>query len=199
MPTVLPALRSPASAERVFERLLPREGSPTVEAQGEPEQLTGDPPATPAATGDGVGNDNESNLEPGVQLRSETSSIRIQREGRGGGEGAVPEPPQEVRNAVAGKVTHYGESYNGQPLGCTGRPYSSSDATIAASAWRPDGSRPYRCGQLLYVAGPAGGITVTVQDACPGCAWNHIDLSESGIEAVCGGRFTCAVTITRIE
>lgn len=93
-------------------------------------------------------------------------------------------------------VTHYGASYNGSPLGCTGRLYSSGDPSIVATAWRPDGSRTFPCGTVLRLSGPSGTILGVVQDACPGCGWYHLDLSEAGILAVCGGYGTCTVQVT---
>ena len=124
--------------------------------------------------------------------------------------------PAAVGDAVWGWVTHYGESYEGGKLGCgfsapdspfgDGR-YHSDDSTIAASAWRSDGSRAYPCGSLLRVSGPAGSIVVMVVDACPGCWWdqdtggNTLDLSEAGSAIVCGtpGGGTCRARIEVVK
>lgn len=116
-------------------------------------------------------------------------------------------------SGVAGEVTHYGASYNGNTMGCQqtaesrariiesggygDRIYRSGDASIAASAYDLNtGARPYGCGAVLSVSGPVGEISVVVQDACPGCGWYHLDLSEEGITRVCGGLGRCQVRIT---
>ena len=110
-----------------------------------------------------------------------------------------------LSGAVDGFATHYGAHYEGSPLGCTGQPYRSADPTIAASAWRPDGSRAYECGDVLEVCGPGGCAVVTVVDACPGCWWDRetgastIDLSEAGSALACGTPSSCAVTIRRVR
>ena len=103
-----------------------------------------------------------------------------------------------------GWATYYGESYNGQPLGCGTGLYRSEDDSIAASAWRPDGSRAYECGARLRITGPGGSHVVTVQDACPGCDWNIIDLSESANRRVCATvdipyEHTCRVRIEELR
>lgn len=112
--------------------------------------------------------------------------------------------------AVAGYATYYGASYNGGPLGCgvafavrgTGI-YSSDDDSIAASAWNPATGHTYGCGTRLRLTGPGGSHIVTVQDACPGCQPNVIDLSESANRRVCATaaipyEHTCQVTIERL-
>ncbi len=96
---------------------------------------------------------------------------------------------QEVRNA-----THYGESYNGSGMSCTGRLYYSSDLTLVALSYADKAIYP--CGTPLIIRGPYGQIEVTVTDTCPGCT-NQVDLSEAGITAVCGGLGSCQVTISQ--
>lgn len=216
MPTVLAALRSPTPVERVDQRLLPGEGGATPEGTSSTQQLAGDPSPAPATPDSGV-DDGRAIDTLDLQLRSDAQDIGVPGPGRSSGAGGVPAASQPVHStgsSVAGIVTHYGESYNGGTLGCGNYGnalaksrlyggvgdgiYRSSDPTIAAALQLPDGTRAYACGAVLDIVGSAGGIRVVVGDTCPGCAWNHIDLSEAGIEAVCGGRYTCAVTITKV-
>lgn len=101
----------------------------------------------------------------------------------------------EGREAIAGHATHYGPSYNGQPMGCPGAGfYSSADPTIAAVG--PARYAQWPCGTQLRLCGPAGCATVTRRDACPGCAPNVVDLSEAANSLVCGAPpHTCDITI----
>jgi hypothetical protein len=102
-------------------------------------------------------------------------------------------------------ATHYGGgsawgdaiNYNGGVLGCGlygdedgDNLYSSWDPTIAAVGY----GSPWGCGSELLVCGPAGCQAVIVQDACPGCGADVIDLSEAAHERVCGAG-TCEVTV----
>lgn len=97
---------------------------------------------------------------------------------------------------VAGEVTHYGQSFNGQTMGCP--PYDEYwgwNTSIAAVG--PSRYQEWPCGTAFTITGPAGTIRVVRQDSCPSCSGTHIDLSEAGFESVCGplsiGR--CRVTI----
>lgn len=103
----------------------------------------------------------------------------------------------------AGLVTAYGVEYNGRPLGCSGRPYSSEDASIAASPWSAGGGHWWPCGTVLRVSGPGGSAVVIIQDACPGCeaAGVVVDLSEAANLLICGGpaAHTCSGTVEVIE
>lgn len=116
-----------------------------------------------------------------------------------------PEPSPEPSPVVGltMRATHYGESYNGGPLGCGSGAYGfyrSDDPTIAAVS--PSSYRVWPCGTRLRVTGPAGSIGVIRKDACPGCdkhGWPEmIDLSEAGHAAVCGIG-TCVVTVEVVE
>ena len=98
------------------------------------------------------------------------------------------EPPVEV---VYGRATHYGESYQGQTMGCGGT-YDTADPTIVAVS--PDRYESWPCGTRLRVTGPAGTVDVIRTDSCPGCSGNWLDLSEAGHARVCG-LGTCDVTI----
>ena len=89
-------------------------------------------------------------------------------------------------------VTHYGESYNGQRMGCGGI-YYSSDISIAAVGYPY--STAYPCGAVLELEGPGGTLTVIRQDTCPGCGSGLIDLSEAGIIQVCGSLGSCTVRV----
>lgn len=95
---------------------------------------------------------------------------------------------------VTFRATHYGESYNGRPLGCTGMGvYSSNDSSIAAVGYPY--SQTWPCGTVLELEGPAGTLTVIRQDTCPGCGADLIDLSEAGITQVCGSLGGCRVRV----
>lgn len=84
-------------------------------------------------------------------------------------------------------ATHYGYSYHGNRMGCPGAgTYNSYDPTIAAV-----GYNTWSCGTELLVEGSHGDLIVTVKDTCPGCGSKLIDLSEAGVQIVCGGVHTC--------
>jgi hypothetical protein len=73
--------------------------------------------------------------------------------------------------------------------------YDPQDPTIAAVAW-PSRDAEWPCGTSLEICGAAGCIQAIRVDACPGCGYNQVDLSERGIELVCGPDIgTCSVTI----
>jgi hypothetical protein len=58
-------------------------------------------------------------------------------------------------------------------------------------------NKQWRCGMLLHVCGPGGCIVGVRQDTCPGCETNHLDLTESGLDAVCGaGQGVCRATVS---
>lgn len=106
---------------------------------------------------------------------------------------ALPIAPLVVER-FTGIVTHYGASYEGQPLGCAPyRPYRSGDASIIAVGPAQYAAIP--CGTALRVTGPAGSIIGTRQDSCPGCGWGHLDLSEAGMLTACGVLGRCDVTV----
>lgn len=103
-----------------------------------------------------------------------------------------------VSMPILGWATHYGESFNGGVLGCGSGHYDSNDLSIVAVG--PSRYDEWPCGTRLRVCGPAGCITVTRQDACPGCSENVIDLSEAGNEMVCGvPPHTCRATIQVLD
>jgi hypothetical protein len=90
-------------------------------------------------------------------------------------------------------ATHYGEQYNGYPMGCGGV-YSSEDATILAIG--PSHYYDWPCGQYFQVCGVLACMVVIRTDSCPGCSWSVFDLSEAGIGRICGpGTSTCDITL----
>lgn len=105
------------------------------------------------------------------------------------------EDSEEVLDVVTVKVTHYGTSFNGRPLGCSsphGGTYRSEDSTIVAVPWRrgnayPSRDHEWKCGTRFRITGPGGSIIAKRRDSCGGCSRNHLDLSESANMAVCGG------------
>lgn len=110
------------------------------------------------------------------------------------GDDQVPGDVSEGEGVIDGEATRYGESYNGLPLGCGTGDYSSGDTDIVAVG--PARYADWPCGTGFTICGSNSCILAHRQDACPGCGANHLDLSEAGIEAVCGpevGR--CEVTI----
>jgi hypothetical protein len=110
--------------------------------------------------------------------------------------GDPPTPPQFVPQAppFAGYATHYGSQYNGQTLGCGAGIYVSSDPSIIAVG--PAHYRDLGCGSVVRVCGSAGCVVGVRQDSCPGCTGAVVDLSEAGIDLVCGpGASACPVTI----
>lgn len=140
----------------------------------------------------------------------------FQASGGAGNTGGSDNRPQEPReeplvriepidaSTSYGGATHYGISYEGHSLGCpaitlpAGRRdnlYHSSDRQIAAVP--PSRYSTWPCGTPLQVCGAAGCIRVIRMDACPGCdaAGVIIDLSEAGIEAVCGQLGRCQVSV----
>jgi hypothetical protein len=91
-------------------------------------------------------------------------------------------------------VTHYGESYNGQTLGCGTGLYSSDNPTIVAVSPAREGEMP--CGTQLQICGAGGCIIALRQDSCPGCSASLFDLSESAFAAVCGAPSgVCSATV----
>jgi hypothetical protein len=102
-----------------------------------------------------------------------------------------------VSPVFEGVVTHYGVSYNGSPMGCTGLPYSSENETIIAVG--PMNSGQWPCGTQLRVCGTVGCFVGVRQDSCPGCTAYVLDLSEAGITLACGDQaHVCRVGIERV-
>lgn len=97
---------------------------------------------------------------------------------------------------IQGTATHYGPSYQSQPMGCGGR-YDTANPVIVAVS--PARYAMWPCGTEFEIAGPGGTVRAIRTDACPGCSANMVDLSEAGSSAVCGGLpHTCSVTIREV-
>jgi hypothetical protein len=94
-------------------------------------------------------------------------------------------------------ATHYGVAYNGRTLGCGTGYYTSDNLMILAVG--PSRSSEWPCGTLLQICGHLACNLVVRHDACPGCGRNLIDLSEGGLDYVCGYQTsTCRVTIQKV-
>jgi hypothetical protein len=94
-------------------------------------------------------------------------------------------------------ATHYGVAYNGRTLGCGTGYYTSDNISILAVG--PSRNSEWPCGTLLQICGPLACNLVTRHDACPGCSRNVVDLSEAGLDLLCGYQTsTCRVTIQKI-
>jgi hypothetical protein len=99
-----------------------------------------------------------------------------------------------VEEATEVKVTHYGTRFTGRMLGCGDGTYASHDVTIVAVS--PDRNKQWRCGYLLEICGEGGCIVGVRQDTCPGCDTNHVDLTEQGLDLVCGlDRGVCSASV----
>jgi hypothetical protein len=123
----------------------------------------------------------------------------------------APEPPPRAPDrpvvteayqdgsTISGVVTRYGRSYAGQSLGCGTGVYDPEEPAIIAVG--PSRNSDWPCGAVLRVCGPGGCIVGVRHDSCPGCGPYVIDLSEAGIEIVCGyaGASSCPVRIQRIS
>lgn len=96
-------------------------------------------------------------------------------------------------DAFDGWVTHYGESFNGQSMGCGGT-YRSEDPGIVAVAY-PGRNTEWPCGTVFRIIGPAGVLVAPRTDSCPGCGLSQFDLSEAGSAIVCGRVGNCNVRI----
>jgi hypothetical protein len=91
-------------------------------------------------------------------------------------------------------ITHYGESFNGNMMGCGGAHYSSDNGGIVAVG--AERSQQWPCGTVLRVCGPGGCMIGVRQDSCPGCDAYHLDLSEEGLSLVCGpGSGVCRASV----
>jgi hypothetical protein len=102
-----------------------------------------------------------------------------------------------VSPVFRGVVTHYGVSYNGSPMGCDGTLYTSENPTIIAVGPALDYDWP--CGTQLRICGPVDCMVGMRQDSCPGCTAYVLDLSEAGINLVCGDQAeVCRVGIEEV-
>jgi len=61
---------------------------------------------------------------------------------------------------------------------------SSEDPLLVAALDPVNFDSSNACGSYVFVSGPKGSVTVRITDLCPGCAANHIDLSEDAFAAI---------------
>ena len=94
--------------------------------------------------------------------------------------------------AISGYATRYADSLEGNTMACGGI-FDQDDASVVAVSLEYD--ETWRCGDPLEICGPAGCITGIRQDTCPGCPGAHVDLSRTGLQAVCGNQEACDVRI----
>lgn len=84
-------------------------------------------------------------------------------------------------------ATRYGESYNGQQMGCVGSGlYDSNNPVIFAAP--PARYAQFPCGTKLNLCYQDRCQEMWRVDSCPGCGPNHVDLSEAGIWYLCAWR-----------
>lgn len=95
-----------------------------------------------------------------------------------------------IQQTLTMDATHYGTSYNGRTTAC-GTTYWSDDHTIAASGLHANGQPIWPCWTKLYIEGSHGDLEVTVVDRCRGCGYTKLDLSEAGVQQLCGQIATC--------
>ena len=107
-------------------------------------------------------------------------------------------PPVPATDPMPSLVTHYGEAFNGNVLGCGTGYYSSDNPTIVAVS--PALYAQIPCGTLLQICGDGGCIVAQRQDACPGCSPVLFDLSEAAFAAVCGvPSGVCAANVSILQ
>jgi hypothetical protein len=111
---------------------------------------------------------------------------------------ALRTPYTAAGDSISSWVTHYGENFNGRKLGCSKLGYyASDDPSIVAVS--PERAAEMPCGTLLEVCGPGGCQVMARKDTCPGCSAFVFDLSEAGIDKVCGvGVGVCRTTVTKV-
>ena len=103
-------------------------------------------------------------------------------------------PPINADGPVSGYATRYADSLEGNTMACGGI-FNQDNTFIAAVSYLYDPVWP--CGTQLEVCGPASCINVVRTDTCPGCAGADLDMSRSGLAAVCGNQGGCSVVIRR--
>ena len=105
-----------------------------------------------------------------------------------------PNPDDGTDGLVAGNVTRYADSLEGNTMACGGV-FDQDNAYIVAIGLQYDERWP--CGTQLEICGTAGCITGVRTDTCPGCPGADIDMSRAGVEAVCGNQGGCGVVIRK--
>ena len=110
----------------------------------------------------------------------------------------TPAPPASSR--VEGnrfRITNYGESYNGSPLGCPGAGlYDSNSPGILAVG--PANYSRWPCGTRLRLCSRNGCVDVVRNDSCPGCPADWLDTSEITYGWLCWPQTSgpCEVTVS---
>jgi len=97
-----------------------------------------------------------------------------------------------LQGTIVGIAYRYDDSLAGLPLGCGGVYDPDNPDIVAVGPARYDA---WPCGTSLRICGPAGCITATRRDSCPGCGANVIDLSRAAFLRVCGWAASCSVFI----
>lgn len=110
-------------------------------------------------------------------------------------------PAAKGQNAtIEPRVTHCGDATyytQGGQAGSCGNFNSDSSKIIALSNYWQDNESPGPyCGRKIQITNQGGGsdnngvgnvVVATVQDTCPSCDENHLDLSEGAFQALTGG------------
>jgi hypothetical protein len=107
-----------------------------------------------------------------------------------------PDAGQGTDGLVAGKVTRYADSLEGNTMACGGQ-FDQGNPFIVAVGLEYDVAWP--CGTELEICGSAGCTTGVRTDTCWGCTGAHIDMTRAGVDAVCGNQAGCDVVIRRLD
>jgi hypothetical protein len=105
-----------------------------------------------------------------------------------------PDVDEGTDGLVAGKVTRYADSLEGNTMACGGA-FDQDNPYIVAVSLEYDTVWP--CGTSLEICGSAGCITGIRTDTCPGCPGASIDMTRAGVDILCGNQSGCDVVIRR--
>ena len=105
-----------------------------------------------------------------------------------------PDVGEGPEGFVAGQVTRYADSLEGNTMACGGA-FDQDNPYIVAVSLEYDTAWP--CGTPLEICGTAGCITSIRTDTCAGCPGAHIDMTRAGVDRLCGNQSGCDVVMRR--